>query len=156
GPETRVAIAAFARVVGRIPTLRRLVIDNRRLEAMQPDQLEWRWRDTTIRDLSVRTSFAQLGAWLETMRQSELERFELRWFLSSAIVVRDRGGTFDIAIDQGLEHSNFEVRFEAVIAALDRMPAGSVSRLAMPIAKDLWTLPRRRRFAAAIDRHPAI
>jgi len=153
---TSAAIAAFARVLPRIPTLRRLHVDGARSwidDRMRPDQLEWPWRETTIRELRVTANVDQLAAWFGEVVGSELDKFELAAGSSWRVTLaRD-----ELVIDAGYNRFAFRDGLAALAAAIECLPSGHLRSLKMQVcAKDLWTLDNRRRMARALDHQPRL
>ncbi len=163
--DTARAIEAFADTVERIPTLRRLDLIGAPGWAsgrMRPDQLGWRWRDTSIRQLRVSANLDQLAAWFAIVLHSELDVFELvaPTYPHGPSVELDRDAARhhgSVVIDLGLDGYAFDAELAAIATAIERLPRDWLAELEMKVpAKDLWTLPNRRRMAAALDHHPGL
>jgi hypothetical protein len=138
------AIADFATIARRTPTLRRFSI-----RELDSEQLAWAWQGTSIRELGVEVPSERLAHWLGTAVEHDL----------TAITLWHDGWQSTLAAGRFVARQGWSGNFERVLplleAALDRVASQITSVEITVFAKHEWKLPERRRMAGLLARHPA-
>jgi uncharacterized protein (TIGR02996 family) len=153
------ALEALATALPRLSHLEELQLSGTWAEWRgHPDRARLSWQGSAVRSLLVHARITDLRGWLgDFVEDRQLERFELRGGRSKVVVERTTGRRLVLAIDLEGQAYDVEERFGGVVDALDQLQEGQIASLTMSsIARSVWTLPRRRRMAAVLDRHPAI
>jgi uncharacterized protein (TIGR02996 family) len=136
------AVADFAAIVKRSPSLRLVTIRGEGAEA-----LAWAWRDSSIRQLVVEAPSHRLAHWLDEAKG-----------LDEIVIRHDRWRSTLNAAGELVVRQDYSGNFAEVLPmierALDRVGDRLTTVEITVSAKGEWRLPERQRMAATLARHP--
>lgn len=147
-------LAALAKL--RLPKLRRLALRTSEWvtePAYAPRDLGALCAIGPLEELELSAPLEQLAAWIIAAEASTLKSFTLvvdRWTVRCE---RDKAKRLSRITAGGSKPYDEGRRIQLVAAALDQLPANTITALEMDLSKKVWTAALRQDVARALDRH---
>jgi uncharacterized protein (TIGR02996 family) len=144
--HTAEAVADFATIARRTPTLQRFELRDR-----GPEALAWAWQGTSISELALEAPSERLAYWFRAASEHGLAK----------LTVWHDGWSTTLASGTLLAKQSYSGNFERVLPVLEAaLEQPQVARLVTSLeitvhAKHEWKAPERQRMAALLARHPA-